>query len=32
MSGCTITRSPTATVVTAEPISATQPAFSWPSV
>ena len=30
--GCRITVSPTATLVTAEPISCTQPAFSWPSV
>ena len=30
--GCRMTVSPTATFVTAEPISCTQPAFSWPSV
>ena len=30
--GCRITVSPTATLVTAEPTSDTQPAFSWPSV
>ena len=30
ISGCRITVSPTATFVTAEPISCTQPAFSWP--
>ena len=30
--GCRITVSPTATFVTAEPISCTQPAFSWPIV
>ena len=29
--GCRMTVSPTATLVTAEPTSATQPAFSWPS-
>ena len=28
--GCRITVSPTATLVTAEPTSLTQPAFSWP--
>ena len=28
--GCRITVSPTATLVTAEPVSCTQPAFSWP--
>ena len=28
--GCRITVSPTATLVTAEPTSCTQPAFSWP--
>ena len=28
--GCRMTVSPTATLVTAEPISCTQPAFSWP--
>ena len=28
--GCRITVSPTATFVTPAPISATQPAFSWP--
>ena len=30
MNGCTITVSPTSTLVTPEPISWTQPAFSWP--
>src|SRR6202048_5504352 len=30
--GCTITVSPGATLVTPEPTSCTQPAFSWPSV
>ena len=30
--GCRITVSPTATFVTAEPTSCTQPAFSWPIV
>jgi len=30
--GCRITVSPTATLVTAEPTSCTQPAFSWPIV
>ena len=30
--GCRITVSPTATLVTAEPTSCTQPAFSWPSM
>jgi len=30
--GCRMTVSPTATLVTAEPISCTQPAFSWPIV
>ena len=28
--GCRMTVSPTATLVTAEPTSCTQPAFSWP--
>ena len=32
MNGCTITVSPTSTLVTSEPISWTQPAFSWPGV
>ena len=32
MKGWTITVSPTSTFVTAEPISCTQPAFSWPGV
>ncbi len=32
MNGCTITVSPTSTLVTPEPISWTQPAFSWPGV
>jgi hypothetical protein len=32
MSGWTMTVSPTSTLVTAEPTSCTQPAFSWPSV
>ena len=32
ISGCRITVSPTATLVTAEPTSCTQPAFSWPIV
>src|ERR1700735_5250662 len=30
--GCRIAVSPTATLVTAEPTSETQPAFSWPRV
>src|SRR5690348_17379223 len=30
--GCRITVSPTATLLTAEPTSCTQPAFSWPIV
>ena len=32
ISGCTITLSPSATLVTAEPTACTQPAFSWPIV
>ena len=32
MNGWTITVSPTSTLVTPEPISCTQPAFSWPGV
>jgi hypothetical protein len=32
MNGCTITVSPTSTLVTPEPTSWTQPAFSWPGV
>ena len=32
MNGCTITVSPTSTLETPEPISWTQPAFSWPGV
>jgi hypothetical protein len=32
MNGCTMTVSPTATFVTPEPTSCTQPAFSWPGV
>ena len=31
-SGCRMTVSPTSTLLTSEPISWTQPAFSWPSV
>ncbi len=30
--GCRMTVSPTATLVTADPTSCTQPAFSWPIV
>ena len=32
ISGCTITLSPSRTLVTAEPTASTQPAFSWPIV
>ncbi len=32
ISGCTITLSPSTTLVTAEPTACTQPAFSWPIV
>ena len=32
ISGCTMTASPTSTLLTAEPTSCTHPAFSWPRV